>query len=69
MVKSDTENDMKAEFIMTSNGGSSLYVVRNLLDNLLLIAAAAASGDDNTREVQSATFRVKIQGLALICCV
>jgi hypothetical protein len=34
MVKSEAENDMEAEFLMTSNGGQAFMAMRNLLGDL-----------------------------------
>jgi hypothetical protein len=34
MVKSEAENDMEAEFLMTSNGGQVFVAMRNLLGDL-----------------------------------
>jgi hypothetical protein len=34
MVKSEAENDMEAEFLMTSNGGQVFMAMRNLLGDL-----------------------------------
>jgi hypothetical protein len=48
MVKSEAENDMEAKFLMTSNGGSSLVAMRNMLGDSGLVAAASASGGDIT---------------------
>jgi hypothetical protein len=48
IVNSEAENDMEAEFLMTSNGGQVFVAMRNLLGDLRLVAAASASGGDNT---------------------
>jgi hypothetical protein len=62
------ENDMEAEFLMTSNDGSSLCGDEELSWWFLTHSNGIGSGPNSKWEVQSPTLQGENQGLALVGC-